>query len=431
MRKIFLLFGILTCCLTMPAFATGTVHHLRTLKKTDKGNGEKPGLAPIVINHPYVATNAGNNNIATVTWTITGETDAHHIDASSLTAYVITSATFASDNAPPYGNGDGDFSDYFTLSNLQVTGYNCNVTPRRPTVISITIDRLTLAQGGANINADISLHFQNMKFDDCSGNNATTADTAPTFTSDDPGQYGNIAIAQNFYKQCPAGTGTATFVTIPANYYTDATQAAANADAQAAAQSTANAAGTCPPDFTYPTNDFYIVGQTNNNLSPTNIGGAPTSTYTVSPALPAGISMAPSTGVITVAPTGTTPSTNYTVTATNAAGTCHFTLNITVSVQVSFAVSTTNGSTYFMVIVNGNNESGPREVSTTNPINVAGEGNSTTQTVVIQVTSGYMPTSATLYGPYFNANGVISGNNITFSNFNLTIPNYAYQLVFH
>lgn len=183
------------------------------------------------------------------------------------------------------------------------------------------------------------------------------------------------------------------------------------------------------PVISYSSPETYYTGTAIPNLSPTNIGGAATS-YTISPALPAGLVFNTTTGVISGTPTAPSPATNYTVTATNASGNGNCTLNITVNVPISFNVSSGNSAiTDFMLVVNGVNESGPRGVSHSNPINVVGAGNSTSSTVQMQVTFGYMPVSATLYGPYFSTPGVISGNTITFSNFNLTIANYAYQLV--
>ena len=55
------------------------------------------------------------------------------------------------------------------------------------------------------------------------------------------------------------------------------------------------------------------------SITPTMGGGAVTS-WTVSPALPAGLSLNNTTGVISGTPTAVTPLTNYTITASNAGG---------------------------------------------------------------------------------------------------------------
>ena len=66
--------------------------------------------------------------------------------------------------------------------------------------------------------------------------------------------------------------------------------------------------------------------------SPTTAGGAVTS-YSVSPALPAGLSLSTTTGVISGTPTVVTATTTYTVTASNSGGSTTETLSITVHDQ--------------------------------------------------------------------------------------------------
>ncbi len=63
------------------------------------------------------------------------------------------------------------------------------------------------------------------------------------------------------------------------------------------------------------------------SLTPTNTGGAAT-TWTISPALSAGLSFNTSSGAITGTPTSAFAPTNFTVTATNAGGSGHFTLGL-------------------------------------------------------------------------------------------------------
>ena len=63
--------------------------------------------------------------------------------------------------------------------------------------------------------------------------------------------------------------------------------------------------------------------------TPTSSGGAVTS-YVVSPALPAGLTLNPSTGVISGAPTVASSTASYTVTATNSGGSTTASLSIAV-----------------------------------------------------------------------------------------------------
>jgi gliding motility-associated-like protein len=84
-----------------------------------------------------------------------------------------------------------------------------------------------------------------------------------------------------------------------------------------------------PPNISLPQSNY--TGAPNTNLTaiiPQNTGG--TATFTISPALPNGLSINAVTGEISGRPTGTIASTSFTITATNAAGTstASFSLNI-------------------------------------------------------------------------------------------------------
>jgi len=96
----------------------------------------------------------------------------------------------------------------------------------------------------------------------------------------------------------------------------------------------------------------------------------------------------------------------------NAYGTC------TPNITYSFSVSSFNTTaTYFNLSVNGTNISGatsvvefsPVVVNDTNPIN-------NSSTVVVNVISGHVPTTAILEGPFTAIYGTISGSTITFTN---------------
>lgn len=89
-----------------------------------------------------------------------------------------------------------------------------------------------------------------------------------------------------------------------------------------------------PTGLTYSVNPaVYTTGVAITPDSPSSGGGAVTS-YGVSPALPAGLSLNTSTGVISGTPTTATAQANYTVTATNSAGNTAVSVSITVSAPV-------------------------------------------------------------------------------------------------
>lgn len=97
----------------------------------------------------------------------------------------------------------------------------------------------------------------------------------------------------------------------------------------------AGASGSTPPSTAAPSNLSYgtppafVLNEPITALKPT-VTGTVTS-YSVSPALPAGLSIDGATGVISGTPTAVTPKTSYTVTASNAAGSTKATVSLVVN----------------------------------------------------------------------------------------------------
>lgn len=86
-----------------------------------------------------------------------------------------------------------------------------------------------------------------------------------------------------------------------------------------------------PTSLRYPATNVFIANVSNVYLSPTVAGNV--TSYSVSPALPAGLSLNPSTGVITGIPTTASAATSYTVTATGGSpsGSSTFAISIQVT----------------------------------------------------------------------------------------------------
>ena len=86
-----------------------------------------------------------------------------------------------------------------------------------------------------------------------------------------------------------------------------------------------------PTALTYATNPAtYTTGTAIATNTPASSGGAVTG-YAISPALPAGLSLNTTTGVISGTPTAVAPATGYLVTATNTGGSTTVTVTITVT----------------------------------------------------------------------------------------------------
>jgi len=84
------------------------------------------------------------------------------------------------------------------------------------------------------------------------------------------------------------------------------------------------------PVITYTTPVVATKGTAISPLVPANTGG-PATSYSVTPALPAGLTLDPAAGIINGTPTVTAAAANYKVTATNTTGSGYFYINITVN----------------------------------------------------------------------------------------------------
>ena len=127
-------------------------------------------------------------------------------------------------------------------------------------------------------------------------------------------------------------SGTPVAVTASAAYTFTATNSAG--DATDAINITVNAAVVAPSNLTYAVNPAtYTVGTAITANTPSSSGGDVTA-YSVSPALPLGLSLNTSTGAISGIPTTVDAAATYTVTASNSAGQATAGLNITVNAAV-------------------------------------------------------------------------------------------------
>ena len=97
-----------------------------------------------------------------------------------------------------------------------------------------------------------------------------------------------------------------------------------------------------PSNLVYPTNQaVYIRGTAIANNTPT-CGGGLVQSYTVNPALPAGLSLYPPNGMIYGTPSAVSPATTYTITASNAAGSTTTSVIITVNDTSTTASATSS-----------------------------------------------------------------------------------------
>ena len=135
-------------------------------------------------------------------------------------------------------------------------------------------------------------------------------------------------------------SGTPTVVTRRTVY----TVTAHNSGGSTSAPLTITVANTAPASLSYGTNPAtYTANLPIMGNIPAYIGGDATS-YSVVPALPAGLNLNVSSGVITGTPSAATSAADYTVTASNTLGSSSTTLNITVENQAPTTLAYTPGT---------------------------------------------------------------------------------------
>ena len=136
-------------------------------------------------------------------------------------------------------------------------------------------------------------------------------------------------------------TGTPTVVTPSTVYTVTASNSGGNTTANVTIQ-----VNDVPPAFSYSYASLILeTGLPMSPISPNSFAGAVDS-WSVSPTLPNGLSLDPSTGTISGTPTTITPSQTYTITATNTGGTASRTIIIEVNDKLPNIVYSTTSLTF-------------------------------------------------------------------------------------
>ena len=211
-----------------------------------------------------------------------------------------------------------------------------------PTAITAAaLDTITATNAGGSTTTTLSITVN----DQAPANltytlNPAVYTVATLITANSPTTTGGTPTSYSITPALPAGlafstttgviTGTPTAITAAASYTVKATNVTGSA--QTTLSITVN--DRAPATLTYTLNPaVYKVAMLITANSPTTTGGTPTS-YSISPALPAGLAFSTTTGVISGTPTAVSAAANYTVKATNVTGSAQTTLSITVLTNV-------------------------------------------------------------------------------------------------
>ncbi|MDR3705752.1 MAG: sialidase domain-containing protein [Paludibacteraceae bacterium] len=161
-----------------------------------------------------------------------------------------------------------------------------------------------------------------------------------------------------------------------------------------------------PTSISYTTPNSFPVGTAIMALSPAVVGGMPITGYSVSPALPAGLSINATTGIISGTPTAASVATNYTVTATNSGGSISTIVNITVTSTTKLL----SVKAYLEGVWNGTNMNQCKDANATPVFTSAVD----TVTVELHSSSSYSTIVYSMHGVYIGQDGNIYSGSLTY-----------------
>lgn len=338
--------GISTNWTVSPALPTGL-----SINATSGAITGTPTTAQSSTDYTITATNATGSGTATISITITapfitsisytGSPFALTLDTATTTIRPTVVGTFPTWSVTP-GLPSGLV---FNTQNGEITG-----TPDRVTAI----DTYTVTATNSSGNATTTIRLSVVPL----APNITISPSTYTFykdiaiTSITPRNSGSPATSWAITPSLPAGlslnqttgsiSGTPSAISSSASYTVTAT----NTTGSSTASFTMSVTTSLPaPTISYsPAEIIAEVNTAISTLSPTNTGGTATN-WSISPALPTGLSISSANGRINGTPTGTAASASYTITASNSTGSSTTTITVVVNAAAVAAPNITYSAT--------------------------------------------------------------------------------------
>jgi uncharacterized repeat protein (TIGR02543 family) len=303
---------------------------------------------------PYTITAANTNGSTTASVSIT----VNDIPPSSL-GYSNNPAVFTVGTALVSGTKNLPTSSGGVVVSYSITpalpaGLTLNSqgeTRGTPTAASpTTVYTVTALNSGGSTTATLTITVNDANATSPPANltyatNPVIYTKGTAITNNSPSSTGGAVASYSVSPPLPAGlvlntgsgviSGTPTAVNPTSNYIVTATNSAGSTTASL----NITVKDVAPSVLTYSSNPAtYRKGAAITNNTPTNSGGAVVS-YGVSPALPAGLTLNTTNGVISGTPTVATPTASYTVTASNSGGSATALLAITVNDFLTYSNS--------------------------------------------------------------------------------------------